>query len=147
MTKKTSAAAAVKVMWWVDENGQVVSLASPTGLPANIREIEGVDLPLPNIYFNGTEVVEKPPQPSGNAEWDAVLKDWITPSEPQPQPPPPQPDYYNFRLGMLVATMWNALIDELEEKPKAAEVKSWNAIAQASNVPIKFGKDGKMNLA
>ena len=46
----------------------------------------------------------------------------------------------------VVAAMWNTLIDELADKPKAAEVKAWNAIASAANVPIKFGKDGKMGL-
>jgi hypothetical protein len=44
----------------------------------------------------------------------------------------------------IVAAMWGVLIDELSDKPKAAEVKAWNAIALRCNVPIKFGKDGKM---
>jgi hypothetical protein len=164
--------------WWVDENDQVVGVASDIGLPANFREVSGVNLPLPNVYFNGSEVIEKPPQPADDAEWDATLKSWVTP--PEPLPPPPQPDYLAFRMGMLrdpgydritlasnvlrvtrmetavtqnppelpiVAAMWGMLIDELSEKPKAAEVKAWNVIAHACNVPIKFGKDGKMVLA
>lgn len=46
----------------------------------------------------------------------------------------------------VVAAMWNALIDKLTDKPKAVEVKAWNAIASTTNVPLKFGDDGKMIL-
>jgi hypothetical protein len=47
----------------------------------------------------------------------------------------------------IVAAMWGVLIDELSDKPTAAEIKSWNAIASSTNVPLTFGKNGKMNLA
>lgn len=46
----------------------------------------------------------------------------------------------------VVVMMWGVIIEELTEKPKAAEIKAWNAIASSCNVPIKFGKDGKMIL-
>jgi hypothetical protein len=46
----------------------------------------------------------------------------------------------------VVAAMWEAIIQELTEKPKAAEIESWNTIASDNNVPLKFDKDGKMIL-
>lgn len=165
------------VKWWISDN-QIVGEEQPgIGLPANFQEVEGVNLPLDQVYFDGETVTQKPEEPSSSAQWDSSSNQWVEP--PQEPDPPIFPNYLEFRVAMLqnpaydrvtlasnilrvtrmetaisqnppelsiVATMWGVLIDELAVKPTTVEVKGWNAIAKATNVPLTFGKDGKMNL-
>lgn len=160
----------------VSETNNIEGVSDKAVEVMGLRCIEGPFAAPWDVWSDGKEIFLKPPKPSEEALWDDKKKEWIVINPPDPPASPDYFTFRRAMLQdtgydrvtlaskvlrvtrmetavaqnppelQIVADMWNALIEELTEKPKAAEVKSWNAIAQANNVPIKFGKDGKMNL-
>jgi len=69
--------------WIVDG---AIGGSSETPLNANqyppgfmLRKMEGADLPLDQLYWNGFTIVQKPSQPSIEHQWDAQSYKWAVP--------------------------------------------------------------------
>lgn len=98
--------------WWI-ENGQVVSSAiDGVAKPDNWIEVEGVEAgDRQGVYFDGSAVVRKPPQPSPHHIW--IDNQWIDTTPPAPAP---ASDWPAFRLGMMANDNYNLMLDRAEVK-------------------------------
>lgn len=71
----------------VFENDIVGTAENTDNLPNGFVAYEVPDRPLYEYYFNGTEVVEKPPRPTNDHVWYPYPTNaWVAPEAP-PQPP------------------------------------------------------------
>lgn len=139
----------------------------------NLKCLEGPFAAPWDVYSDGEKIFLKPPKPSDTAFWSEDQKEWIEPLEDNTPAPKylefrvgmlRDPAYDRITLASnvlrvtrletavsqnppelpIVMAMWGVLIDELTEKPTAADVKRWNAIASSNHIPVKFDKSGKM---
>ncbi|RCJ20116.1 hypothetical protein A6S26_05190 [Nostoc sp. ATCC 43529] len=53
-------------------------------LPTGFTLVEGPDLPLNLIYWNGRKILPKPQQPSPEYYWDSAINEWVAPDPPTP---------------------------------------------------------------
>ncbi len=69
-------------MFFLIQNGAIAGTSAEftDNLPEGFSLIEGPDLPLSEVYWNGQSVVTKPPQPSPEHYWNGATNTWVAPS-------------------------------------------------------------------
>jgi hypothetical protein len=114
--------------WWI-ETGVIVSPALEIGKPDNWQEVEGVDGNLEDLYFDGNQVVAKPPQPSPDHYWNDAAQRWVIPGESEPLT---LEDTINQQRQACL-DYWNSKIAALTVNYPDPEVATWTELkAQAT---------------
>ncbi|HEY9737991.1 MAG TPA: hypothetical protein V6D06_16985 [Trichocoleus sp.] len=162
------------MFYWINEgrvSGYSDNQIPPGDWPEKFRLVEGPDLPISSLYWDGQSVKEIPPTPGPDHFWNGL--EWEqTPPAAEPEP---VADWRTFSdalgetpelLGAIATTtaLFPALISRLKDlaagRPwKGAEdslVKLWNhapptldesqrgalgKLAAAANIPLKVAKD------
>ncbi len=61
-------------------------MESPSGFVGR-AVLEGADLPIAALYFDGSAILPKPDRPSDLYEWDRQTHEWVAPQQPLPFTP------------------------------------------------------------
>ncbi|BAZ39387.1 hypothetical protein NIES4101_53400 [Calothrix sp. NIES-4101] len=66
--------------YWINENGNIAGYSDAfmpdDSRPQGFDLVEGPDLPIADLYFDGENVVEKPEKPGDRFFWNEKTKQW-----------------------------------------------------------------------
>lgn len=94
-----------------------ISEIPPQGLPANFQIVEGPNLPIELLYFDGEEILEKPEPPTPAHIWDNFNKEWVLPASPV--------------IALPASSNWDLLLSSLHNSPE------WDRAYTASERTLK----------
>jgi hypothetical protein len=105
------------MLFLIFDNAIAGTTTQVEGLPNQFEAIEGPDMPLELVYWDGQAIKLKPPQPSETAYWNPQAKEWQEPQVPVP-------------TGETEPN-WTMLIDSLRNSPQ------WGRAFAAACITLK----------
>jgi hypothetical protein len=122
-------------MYFLIDNNQIVGTsdqAQDSNLPNGFSCILGPDLPIELLYFDGKEIVQKPPQPSLFHIWGAS-NSWMLPQKTE-MPKIPISRWTKFLLSVIATATYEKIKTYLNQN-SATEYTVLVALLNNSDIP------------